>query len=135
VQGLVKWFSSEKGYGFITCEHGQDHYFNVRDVKGAELPSNGDSILFDSQSGNKGLRALNVSIIKKASIQNSRHSDDRVNCPGCGKKIVPRIITYRGEPQKSVCPYCASVVKDFSTNMLGFIILAVIIIAVLATVF
>ncbi len=114
MKGTVKWFSAEKGYGFITSEDGEDHYFNVRSIKGASLPSNGDSVQFESKSGNKGLRAFNVSLISKASPQNTRPADDRVNCPGCGKKIVPRIITYRGEPEKSVCPYCAATVVKFS---------------------
>ncbi|WP_416376258.1 cold-shock protein [Vibrio diabolicus] len=29
----MKWFSQDKGYGFITSDDGQDHYFNVRSVK------------------------------------------------------------------------------------------------------
>ncbi|MGL6400073.1 cold shock domain-containing protein [Aeromonas veronii] len=39
MQGTVKWFSSEKGYGFITSEAGEDHYFNVQSINGASLPS------------------------------------------------------------------------------------------------
>lgn len=115
LQGSVKWFSQEKGYGFITSERGEDHYFNVQSVQGANLPSNGDKVSFDSKPGNKGPRAFNVSIVSKATQASSRHNDDRINCPSCGKKIVPRMITYRGEPEKSVCPYCAATVKKFSS--------------------
>lgn len=114
MQGTVKWFSSEKGYGFITSEGGEDHYFNVQSINGASLPSNGDSVQFESKPGNKGPRAINVTITAKAPSQNTRPADDRINCPSCGKKIVPRIITYRGSPEKSVCPYCAATVKTFS---------------------
>jgi len=114
VQGTVKWFSSEKGYGFITSDGGEDHYFNVQGVNGASLPSNGDSVQFDSKPGNKGPRAFNVTITERAPSQNNRPVDDRINCPSCGKKIVPRIITHYGKPEKSVCPYCASTVKTFS---------------------
>lgn len=113
--GVVKWFSQEKGYGFITSESGEDHYFNVRSIQGANLPTNGDKVSFDSKSGNKGLIAFNISIVSKATQASSRPNDDRINCPSCGKKIVPRMITYRGEPEKSVCPYCAATVKEFSS--------------------
>ncbi len=113
MQGTVKWFSQEKGFGFITSENGEDHYFNVQSVQGANLPANGDKVSFESKPGNKGLRAFNVSIISKAPQQNSRHNDDRISCPSCRKKIVPRMITYRGKPEKSVCPYCAATVKKF----------------------
>ena len=112
-QGKVKWFSQDKGYGFITSNSGEDHHFNVQAINGANLPSNGDSVTFDSKDGNKGKRALNVSITSKSS-QPTRSTDDRVNCPACNKKIVPRMITYKGEPKKSVCPYCAATVKTFS---------------------
>lgn len=114
MKGTVKWFSSEKGYGFITSESGEDHYFNVQSINGASLPSNGDMVQFESKPGNKGPRATNVTITEKAVPQNTRPTDDRINCPSCGKKIVPRIITYQGSPEKSVCPYCAATVKTFS---------------------
>jgi cold shock CspA family protein len=60
VQGTVKWFSSEKGYGFVTSDKGEDHYFNAQGINGATLPSNGDSVQFDSKPSNKGPRAFNV---------------------------------------------------------------------------
>lgn len=113
MQGIVKWFSQEKGYGFITSAQGVDHYFHVQAVQGAVLPQNGDQVRFDAQSGKKGPRAANIVIVAKA--QNpSRPQDDRITCPQCRKKIVPRMITYRGEPEKSVCPYCATTIKQFS---------------------
>ena len=113
MEGKVKWFNREKGFGFITSWDAKDHYYNVRSVKGADLPYEGDKVTFDSEMGNKGLKALNVEIIEKASEK--KHSDDpRLVCLGCGKKIVPRMITNRGKPEKSVCPYCAYTVKSFS---------------------
>lgn len=113
MQGTVKWFSSEKGYGFITPESGEDHYFNVRSINGASLPSNGDTVTFDPKPGKKGPRASNVIITVKATAQSTGRWDDRILCPNCEKKIVPRIIVYQGTPERSVCPYCAETVKDF----------------------
>ncbi|WP_326498473.1 cold-shock protein [Methylobacter sp. YRD-M1] len=114
MRGTVKWFSSEKGYGFITSESGEDHYFNVQGIEGISLPSNGDSVSFESKFGSKGLRAINVSITEKAITPASE--DYRIYCDHCGRKIVPRIITYQGNPEKSVCPYCAWTVKDFRSK-------------------
>lgn len=116
MQGTVKWFSSEKGYGFITSDSGEDHYFNVQSVTGSSLPSNGDVINFESKSGNKGKRASNVIIITKNTTHNNTRIDERVNCPGCNRKIVPRINFYRGEPEKSYCPFCATKIKDFTVG-------------------
>ena len=74
-----------------------------------------DIVEFDTQpgKGDKGPKALNVVIKEKSTEINSSRTDDRVTCPSCGKKIVPRMITYQGSPDKSVCPYCAATVKEF----------------------
>lgn len=135
MKGLVKWFSNEKGYGFITSDLGQDHYFNIQSTVGAELPKNGDSVEFESKQGNKGPRAVNVKIIQQSVQQSSFNTkdDDRIICPGCNKKIVPRMITYKGEPDKSVCPYCAATVKSFrnKSRLLGLIIFGLLALALL----
>jgi len=40
--------------------------------------------------------------------------DDRVICPTCGRHMVPRLITYRGDIERTVCPFCASTYEDFT---------------------
>lgn len=66
--GKVKWFNQEKGYGFVVGDgEEEDRYFNVRMIKGAELPSNGDIVEFEPTEGPKGLRAAQVKIIDRAS--------------------------------------------------------------------
>lgn len=113
MDGVVKWFSEEKGYGFITDENNKDHYFHVSDVKGALLPEQGNVIIFDVKITAKGSRAKNITI-----LNGSASSDNRLDfCNHCNRNIVPRMITYQGEPQKTVCPYCARTIKNFDENM------------------
>jgi cold shock CspA family protein len=117
VQGKVKWFSEEKGYGYIVGDDGKDYYFNVRAVQGADLPRNGDVVMFEGGQGNKGPRATSVLITAKSPSRNQSignyRADDRATCTHCAKKMVPRINTHRGNPQRSVCPFCGGTFKKF----------------------
>jgi len=115
VEGKVKWFSVDKGYGFITGSDGVDRYFTVQDVIGADLPANGDVVRFEEKTGKKGPRAINITITERATTTSyTQRVDDRVTCPHCNKKMVPRIITHQGSLSKSVCPFCGGTYKDFS---------------------
>lgn len=119
MQGKIKWFSEEKGYGYIVGIDGNDYYFNVHEVQGAELPGKGDVVTFSADEGKKGPRATSVVLTEKCQSNNQfndgRRSDDRATCPHCGKKMIPRLITYQGNPQKSLCPFCGGIYKEFSS--------------------
>lgn len=60
--GKVKWFSAEKGYGFIEREDGSDvfvHFSAIQD-DGFKSLSEGQSVTFDIVDGNRGPQAANV---------------------------------------------------------------------------
>ena len=61
MDGVIKWFSEEQGYGFITDKNNNDYYFHVTNVKGALLPKNGHSVHFDIKNN----KAKNISLINK----------------------------------------------------------------------
>lgn len=115
MRGTVKWFSEEKGYGFIVGDDTAEYHVSVRDVSGATLPANRDTVEFTPATGNRGPRATNVTIVQAAAKHAlaAARSDDRVTCGSCQKRMVPRMITYRGEPQKSVCPFCGTTYRKF----------------------
>jgi CspA family cold shock protein len=63
-QGTVKWFSHEKGYGFITPDDGsKDVFVHYTGIKGAGFRSleEGDKVTYEVREGRKGLQAENVS--------------------------------------------------------------------------
>jgi CspA family cold shock protein len=61
-QGTVKWFSNDKGYGFISQPGGEDvfvHYSAIA-VDGYKSLEEGQAVEFDVAEGPKGKQASNV---------------------------------------------------------------------------
>jgi len=61
--GTVKWFSSEKGYGFITPEDGSKDCFvhhNAIQGEGYKSLDDGQAVEFEIEDGPKGPQATNV---------------------------------------------------------------------------
>ena len=60
--GKVKWFSAEKGYGFIEREDGNDVFvhFSAIQEDGFKSLSEGQQVEFEIVDGNRGLQAANV---------------------------------------------------------------------------
>ena len=61
-EGTVKWFSNEKGYGFIEREDGEDLFvhFSEIQVEGFKTLNEGQKVEFEVTEGAKGLQASNV---------------------------------------------------------------------------
>ena len=60
-KGIVKWFNSQKGYGFITSE-GKDifvHYTGI-EAEGYKSLTEGQNVVFDMVDSEKGVQAINV---------------------------------------------------------------------------
>ena len=62
MQGKVKWFNAEKGYGFIESEEGGDvfvHYSAIQ-TDGFKTLDEGQAVEFDIVEGARGPQAANV---------------------------------------------------------------------------
>ena len=63
--GTVKWFSNEKGYGFIEREEGEDVFvhFSAINMDGYKSLTEGQHVSFEVVQGDKGAQAANVQAI------------------------------------------------------------------------
>ncbi len=62
VKGTVKWFSNQKGYGFITPEDGKDVFVHHSAIQGDGYKTleEGQKVEFEIQKGPKGDQAVDV---------------------------------------------------------------------------
>ncbi len=62
MEGTVKWFNAEKGFGFIEREEGDDVFvhFSAIQSDGFKTLEEGQAVAFEIEEGPKGLQAANV---------------------------------------------------------------------------
>jgi len=62
MQGKVKWFNAEKGFGFIERENGDDVFvhFSAIQTDGYKSLDEGQEVVFDIVEGARGPQAANV---------------------------------------------------------------------------
>ncbi len=61
-KGTVKWFNSDKGFGFITGEDGNDVFAHFSAIQGEGFKSldEGQAVTYDIEEGQRGLQAVNI---------------------------------------------------------------------------
>lgn len=62
MEGTVKWFNADKGYGFIERETGEDVFVHFSAIQGDGFKSldEGQRVEFNVVDGNRGQQAENV---------------------------------------------------------------------------
>ena len=63
--GKVKWFNSEKGFGFITTDNGEDIFVHYSQIQkdGFKTLEEGEDVSFEVVDGDKGPQATNIVVL------------------------------------------------------------------------
>jgi cold shock protein len=66
VQGTVKWFNGDKGFGFISQANGEDLFVHYSEIQSSGYRSldEGAKVEFEITQGKKGLQASSVTVVK-----------------------------------------------------------------------
>lgn len=111
--GIVKWFSEDRGYGYVTDRYNNDLYFGVKDIIGVELPENGDKIKYDEYIGKENIKAARDIII----IEKKNPNYKKINCDSCGSDVKPKHWHFGGTDYTSIktaymCPNCGNTIHE-----------------------
>ncbi len=59
MQGIVKWFDRNRGFGFIESE-GKDYFFHISMLEANSKINKGDKVSFEAKESSRGIRAVKV---------------------------------------------------------------------------
>jgi CspA family cold shock protein len=62
IKGTIKWFNTEKGFGFIKGEDGNDYFVHHTQIKNNVALKENDVVSFESVETDKGLQAQQVDL-------------------------------------------------------------------------
>ena len=62
MNGRIKIYNSDKKFGFILGEDGNDYFFHISNVKFINKPVEGAMVEFEPEQGERGLVGKNVKI-------------------------------------------------------------------------
>ena len=67
MEGTVKFFNRRKGFGFVSGEDEKDYFVHFTALKQGTFLRDNDKVSFDAEEGDKGPKAVNVTLLEKAS--------------------------------------------------------------------
>ncbi len=77
MEGVVKWFNTRKGYGFIKGDDGEDYFIHHTSLEKGNFIRENDRVSFEPVQMDKGKQAKNVRLLQKGSEINNQEKPKR----------------------------------------------------------
>ncbi len=77
MEGTVKFFNRRKGFGFVSGEDGKDYFVHFTALKQGTFLRDNDKVSFDAEEGEKGPKAINVTLLEKASDRSDLPAEEQ----------------------------------------------------------
>ncbi|MBT3406150.1 cold shock domain-containing protein [Candidatus Woesearchaeota archaeon] len=65
MNGRVKFFNEQKGFGFIEAEDGKDYFVHQTGINEGVVIRENDNVSFEVADGDRGLKAVNVALAEE----------------------------------------------------------------------
>jgi len=75
MEGTVKWFNRQKGYGFIAGDDGNEYFVHHTSLAEGTFIRDNDKVSFDPDKGDRGPVAKNVKLLEKGSERAEEKED------------------------------------------------------------
>ena len=62
MNGIVKEYNKQKGFGFISGDDGEDYFLNIKNLRSGQSIKVGSQVKFDTEESNRGSQAVNVTL-------------------------------------------------------------------------
>ena len=76
MKGKVKFFNRNKGFGFIAGEDGKEYFVHQTGLREGVILNENDSVTFDVEQGDRGLKAVNVELDNAESNNNNSENNE-----------------------------------------------------------
>ncbi|MBR9676059.1 cold shock domain-containing protein, partial [Candidatus Woesearchaeota archaeon] len=76
MEGKVKFFNKNKGFGFITADDGKDYFVHLTGVAPGTFLRDEDPVTFDVEDGERGPKAVNVALSEGGASAPAQEADD-----------------------------------------------------------
>ncbi|MFB3893254.1 MAG: cold-shock protein [Phycisphaerae bacterium] len=63
MKGKVKFFNRSRGWGFITCEDGEEAFLHISEIESGGPPDDEQPCVFERERGPRGLKAVAVKLL------------------------------------------------------------------------